>query len=230
MNRPTLICLAWIALSAAASAQTSFPLFSVSGGSIPNPYNTGNYFTWSQAPFSIADLSDGSASTYVTLHGLDNTLLANNSRDDTGTFYLLRYNLPPSQLAFHIDFTAAVQYPGGAETLLVEAVSSDGINTRDVFWQYNASQPSTFGVTLYRTGNDGNQGAYGQDYGLDDMQRPDGSIYIVLQGSYFGQSDRPGLVSSTLYDVSATSAPEPASLALLLLGGFSLTLRKKRQS
>lgn len=231
MKRHSLICLVCIALSPGASGQSNIVPTSATGASIPYPYNVGIYTTWHSDPISIADISDGSAATSVTLSGLDNVLQDNGVRVDTGTFYLLRYVLPLSAPAFHIDFTAAVQYPGGAQEFLIEAIQRDGVSTRDVFWQFNSSGPTTFGLTFYRNSNDGNQGAWGQAWGLDQMQQADGSVNIVLQGSYFAQFDRPGYVTSTLYDVSASivPVPEPATFALLFIGAFSMMALKRRQ-
>src|SRR5262249_33115323 len=58
--------------------------------------------------------------------------------------------------------------------------------------------------------------SWGQAWGLDDMQQADNSISIGLQGSYFAQFDRPGFVSSRLYDGSASIVPVPEPGALLV--------------
>ncbi|MFO0899476.1 MAG: PEP-CTERM sorting domain-containing protein [Pirellulales bacterium] len=229
MQRVCLIALLWLAAAGGAWGANIAPS-SASGAAIPYPYNVGIYTTWPSDPISIAAISDGSAATSVALTGLDNVLQDNGVWVDTGTFYLLRYELPPETPGFHIEFTADVQYPGGDE-LLVEAIQGDGVTTRTVFSERDASQPRTFGLTFYRFSNDGNQGDWGQAWGLDDLRQPDGSILIVLQGSYFAQYDRPGFVTSTLYDVSATVvAPEPSAGLLLAIGALAALAMGRRRS
>jgi hypothetical protein len=39
------------------------------------------------------------------------------------------------------------------------------------------------------------------------LQQPDGSLSLLVQGAYLGQVDRPGFVTSTLYEVTASIVP-----------------------
>jgi hypothetical protein len=215
MKQHSLMWLVSVALASNALGSSIASLSAV-GASIPYPYNAGP-----SDPISLASITDGSTDTFVTLNGLDNILQDNGFRVDTGTFYLFHYLIPLSAPAFHIDFTAAVQYPGGAEEFLIEAVNQDG-STRNVQWELDVSEPRTFSITFYQDSNDGNQGDLGRAWGLDDIQQPDGSLVIVLQASYFAQFDRSGFVSSTLYEVSAQVIPEPTEFGMFLLGVFSL--------
>jgi hypothetical protein len=225
-----LVGLIWIAAAGGAGAASIAPSAAV-GGPVPLVYD-GGFSTWASQPISIPSINDGSPATGVTFVGHDNYLQPNNTPADLGTFYLLTYDLPAGAESFRIDFTASLQYAGGAQEFIVGAIGSDGVLTRDVLFVNNMSQPGTFGLTFFRDHNNGNTTAWAQDWGLNDLQHPDGSIQLLLYGSWVAQIANQGFVTSTLYDVSASvvTVPEPGTAGLLVVGAVAALSLSRRQS
>ena len=191
-------------------------------GPIPVPYS-GDYTAYPYTLGSIPDINDSSLATFTHVQGLDNVLQSNGTRVDTGTFYLLRYQIDPKAVSFRIEFTARTDdTPLEAfNQFLILGLSPDGVTPGHTLTQTTAREPTTFGVEFSRTGNTGNLPG-SEDWGLNSMINPDGTLRLVLQGGYGAGPNQPGTMNSYLYDVNAsfTTVPEPCTAGLLGLGGL----------
>jgi hypothetical protein len=228
MPAAALFGLALIAPAARGAAVAVDPV-AYRAGPVPVTYNLTGFTDYPAAPGSIADITDGSLDTFTELNGLDNALQSNNVRADTGTFYLLEYQIDPAAESFRIDFTARSDaYPSlPFGNFSIETVPVDGFQFSTVLTGVPAPEPTTFGVEFTRGGNTGNVW-YTSDLGLGSLPAPDGRLQLVLNGAFLASQNEPGRVSTRLYEAEASYVlPEPGALPLLA-AAVPLLLARRR--
>ena len=192
-------------------------------GPIPVPYQPFNYTAYPYTLGSIPDITDSSLATFTQLQGLDNFLQSNGARADTGTFYLLQYQIDPNALFFRIEFTARTDdTPSLAfNQFAIIGLTPNGVTPSPIIKWTTARELTAFGVEFSRTGNSGNEPSSGS-WGLNSMMNPDGRLRLVLQGGYAATLNEAGRANTYLHEVNAsfTTVPEPSTAGLLGLGGL----------
>jgi hypothetical protein len=186
-----------------------------------------NYAGYPYTLGSIADITDSSLETYTHLRGLDRD--TSGVPADTGTFYLLQYQIDPEALAFRIDFTARIENTRTSrfdEFLVIGLRAGDGLPGPTMKWA-EASEITTFGLEISRNGNTGND-PQAVNWGLDSMLDAQGRFRIVLQGGFIAGLDEPGSIQTYLYEVRALSIPEPRTVPLLSMVAIIVVLRYRK--